>query len=219
MKMVALSLEAQETERNIIGQELHDNVNQILASTRMPLSMVMNGQGQSAALSKLCDELISYATEENRKIAHTLVTPRFETESLMEQLKMLWQSMLTITGLTIQFDISCFNEDQLTRSQKINIYRISQEQCNNIVKYAAASNVIIKMETSEAVFKMSIADNGQGCNVVNKKGVGLKNITCRLKGFNGVVRTVSSPGVGFSLLFEMPLMVDIQTTIPVHFAS
>ena len=91
--MVALSLEAQETERNIIGQELHDNVNQILASTTMALSMVMNGQGQSAALSKLCDELISYAIEENRKIAHTLVTPRFETESLMEQLKMLWQSM------------------------------------------------------------------------------------------------------------------------------
>lgn len=205
LKMVALSLEAQEKERNIIGQELHDNVNQILVATRLLLSLVINDQGESEALLKLCNEHIYNAIEENRKIAHTLVTPNFETESLTEQLKMLWQSMLTITGLTTDVDTSTFNENELSKPQKLAIYRIAQEQCTNIVKYAAANKVAIKMESSEAAFKMTISDDGQGCSGEKTTGVGLKNIAGRLKVFNGTVSTVSSPGEGFLLSFEMPV--------------
>jgi two-component system, NarL family, sensor histidine kinase UhpB len=205
LKMVALSLEAQEKERNIIGQELHDNVNQLLVATRLLLSLVINGQGEAETLLKLCNDHVYNAIEENRKIARTLVTPNFESESLAEQLKNLWQSMLGITGLTTDIDTSNFDEELLSKPQKLAIYRISQEQCTNIVKYAAANHVTIKMETSEANFKMTIADDGQGSIVEKTKGVGLKNIAGRLKVFNGRLSTISSPGEGFLLSFEIPL--------------
>src|SRR5688572_24632153 len=40
VKMITTTLDAQEKERNLIGQELHDNVNQILVGTKLFLSMI-----------------------------------------------------------------------------------------------------------------------------------------------------------------------------------
>ena len=94
LKMTAIALAAQEKERTIIGQELHDNVNQILVATRLLLSLVIQRTGGTDDLLKLCSDHIYNAIEENRKIARVLVGPNLETETLPEQLKMLSESML-----------------------------------------------------------------------------------------------------------------------------
>lgn len=79
LKMAARSPESQEKERNFIGQESDDQVNQILVATRLLLSLLINGQGESAALLKLCDDKIHDAIQANRKIADSLATPGFES--------------------------------------------------------------------------------------------------------------------------------------------
>lgn len=46
----ATALEAQEKERKLWGQELHDNVNQILVGTKMILSMVKSKPEEAAEM-------------------------------------------------------------------------------------------------------------------------------------------------------------------------
>lgn len=214
LKMTDIALAAQEKERNIIGQELHDNVNQILVATKLLLSVMIQKPGGDDELLKLCSEHIYNAIEENRKIARVLVTPNLETETLSEQLKMLSESMLTISGLKAHIDTCFFNEDVLNKSQKLTIYRIAQEQCTNIVKHAAAKNVFITLQTSEDIFKMTIADDGRGISTSEKiKGTGLKNIAGRIGILNGTVRIISSPGCGFTLEIEIPVNIPLSQTV------
>lgn len=85
-------------------------------------------------------------------------------------------------------------------------YRILQEQCTNIVKYAAAHKVAIVLNTSGNIFIMSIADDGKSMEMGKiTKGIGLKNIKGGLSIFNGTVIIISEPGKGFMLEIKIPL--------------
>lgn len=207
LKITAIALAAQEKDRNIIGQELHDNVNQLLVATKLQISLLIERTGGTNELLQLCNKNICQAIEENRKIAHILISPNLETDTLTQQLKKLTESMLAITGVKIRIETIFFDESLLSRPQKLALFHISQEQCSNIVKHASAKNVLITIQTSDDIFKMSIADDGQGINNVDDttKGMGLKNMADHIGIFHGSVDTISSPGCGFTLEVEMPL--------------
>jgi len=88
----------------------------------------------------------------------------------------------------------------LGESLKINLYRIIQEQLNNILRYAEASAVTIRIHnTNDSVF-LSVSDNGKGFDTSTRSsGVGITNINSRAGLFNGKVEIDSSPGKGCRL--------------------
>ena len=206
LKITATALYAQEKERNLIGQELHDNVNQILVGTNLFLSMVKEDPVKNQLLISTCMDNIQRAIAENRKLAHALVTPDFETKILSELMTNLSENMLKTSGIDVSIDISHLQEDRLEEQQKLAAYRIAQEQCTNIVKYAKAHLVTISLSTSDDFFKMIITDDGSGMETNKQtKGIGLKNIKGRLSIFNGTVNIKTAPGKGFALEITMPL--------------
>jgi PAS domain S-box-containing protein len=79
VRITAIALEAQEKERNAIGVELHDNVNQILVGTKLLLSTVKDDFERSKVMIASCMKNLQDAIDENRKIAHALVTPDLDT--------------------------------------------------------------------------------------------------------------------------------------------
>jgi two-component system, NarL family, sensor histidine kinase UhpB len=206
LKLAATILSVQEKERNYVGQELHDNINQILVGIKILLSSIIKGTGDSEEFIKLCHDKVGTAIEENRKIARVLITPAFEEDSLLEQLNALFDSMLTVAGINVHMDPLFFNETLLDKNQKLAIYRVAQEQCTNIIKYAHASNVFVQITTAEKTFSMSMSDDGAGIKESQKiKGIGLRNIAFRMATFKGSSRIISSPHEGFTLEIEMPL--------------
>ena len=212
--MITTALDAQENERNLIGQELHDNVNQLLVATKLSLSMIKKDSLKSEDLVNSCMDTIQLAIDENRKIAHTLVTPDFEAEILAAQIADLSENMLKTSGLDINIDVNHLSEDLLKEEEKLTIYRIAQEQCSNIVKYARARLVNISLSTSDDCFKMIIADDGIGMETNKQtKGIGLKNIKGRLSIFNGTVNIKTAPGKGFALEITMPLKRNVVSSL------
>ena len=206
VKMITTALNAQENERTLIGQELHDNVNQILVGTKLFLAMVKEDPAKNKDIIITCMNSIQQAISENRKIAHALVAPDFETKILAEQIADLSENMLKTAGIDNTIDTNYFHEDLLGEDQKLAAYRIAQEQCANIVKYARATIVSITLSTNDDCFKMIIADDGVGMEANKQtKGIGLKNIKGRLSIFNGTVSIKTAPGEGFLLEITMPL--------------
>jgi two-component system sensor histidine kinase NreB len=206
LKITATALEAQEKERNFIGQELHDNVNQILVGTKLLLSMVRNDPEKNIGLITSCINNVQNAIDENRKLAHELVAPDLESENLTDLLYILTDDMLSPAGLMTDIDTSQLQEDLLSDDKKLAIYRIAQEQCTNIVKYASASRVTISLRTIDGIFSMLIYDNGEGMEDAKKTtGIGLRNIFGRLAVFNGTAHINTAPGKGFALEIEMPV--------------
>jgi signal transduction histidine kinase len=93
-----------------------------------------------------------------------------------------------------------FIENRLQDKFKLNLFRIIQEQLNNIVKHAAANTVRIRLSQTKNSVALNIEDDGIGFDTQKKrKGVGVDNITSRAAAFNGNACFISSVGKGCKL--------------------
>ncbi len=199
-------IHAQEKERNVMGRELHDNVNQILAGTKLILSTAQIYPGRKPDIIASAIENLQKAIEENRKIAHELVAPDFKDIKIVDQMMSLTESMLKRAGITVNTEANEFNEALLDDEQKLTIYRVAQEQCTNILKYAFARSVQIMLATDKQYFRMKIADDGVGMGKEQSlKGIGFRNMKSRLELFGGTLQTDTSAEKGFRLEITMPL--------------
>jgi PAS domain S-box-containing protein len=192
-------ISAQEKERKMLGSELHDNINQILASALLYLGVSKKMHPDSKALDE-ADKLIYNAITEIRNLSHTLISPHINDKSLAESLEGLFTITTTAGKINIHKQFDCLNEITIPDKLKLNIYRITQEQFTNILKYAKAANIYFNMACTETEIFLSIKDDGRGFDVAQKTdGVGLVNIRTRASLFNGLVDIISSPGNGCEL--------------------
>jgi PAS domain S-box-containing protein len=205
-KVTRAVIKAQERERNIIGRELHDNVNQLLASTRMCLSTArLTPAGKKEFVDKSI-RLIDATISEIRILSRKHVTP-LKGFDLKNQIQSLVKIMEEGIGFKISFDYQIPEQQDLLDDLKLNIYRVIQEQLNNVYKHASASRVQINMYVSEGYIYVSINDNGIGFEVgIKKTGVGIVNIINRVESFNGTVSFSTNPGVGCRLDLKIPML-------------
>ena len=108
--------------------------------------------------------------------------------------------------LAIHLDLQNISEDQIEDRRKLAVFRIVQEQLNNIVKHARATQVLIRLSGEQDHIVLMVADNGVGFDVGrHRKGVGITNIISRAELFDGKVEIVSSPGEGCTVTVNLPM--------------
>jgi PAS domain S-box-containing protein len=200
------AIHAQEKERDELGRELHDNINQILASSKLYLEMACNGDTKllMKALSKGYEN-VNLAIKEIRHLSKHLVPPALE-DKLINILKEMTDEIRAAANINFVFNLGSFDEQQLSDEIKLMIYRIVQEQVNNIVKYARASQVDIYITNDAGQISLLIADNGVGFDITQKsKGIGLRNIENRVKFYKGNVSIRSQKGKGCVLEVSIPM--------------
>jgi signal transduction histidine kinase len=92
--------------------------------------------------------------------------------------------------------------------KKLMLFRIIQEQVNNVLKHAGATGLLIGLAVDPRAIDLTIQDNGKGFEpekVKMKKGVGLSNIVSRVELFNGTINIITAPGKGCTLNINVPL--------------
>ncbi|MET0244290.1 MAG: PAS domain S-box protein [Flavitalea sp.] len=204
-------LGAQEKERSDIGRELHDNINQILATSKLYLDVILEEEEDANPLIKKSRKNITLAIEEIRKISKSLITPVLDDVGLEQSIKELTRNIHEVKKMRFTLDAKDLDEDLLTNDQKQALYRIVQEQLNNILKHADASNVNIVLNTEGEKIFLFIEDNGKGFNLKDvQKGVGITNMMSRAEVFNGKLEIDSRPGQGCRL----KVILNTKTVIP-----
>ncbi|MBA2500041.1 MAG: PAS domain-containing sensor histidine kinase, partial [Chitinophagaceae bacterium] len=200
------TLQVQENEREELGKELHDNINQILFSTKLYLEIARSGNEARIheAISKSYEN-VNLAILEIRRLSKKMVAPSLDT-SLIEVIKELAEEIQAITPITTSLVSTDFQEHLLHDNMKLMLYRVIQEQVNNILKHAAASDVTITLKTENGQAFMAVSDNGIGFLPHKRsKGIGLRNIDNRVKFYDGEVIITSEPGKGTRLEVSVPL--------------
>jgi signal transduction histidine kinase len=201
------ALDGQEKQREEIGKELHDNVNQVLATANLYLGCALTEDVPDRKLITQSIDSIRYCIEEVRKLSRSLVPPSLGEISLEEAVADLIGRIRFVKGEMVHLDIFGLTEETMSEGLKVSIYRIIQEQLNNIIKYAGASQVTIKIRQTHKYLNILIADDGVGFDVKQKrKGLGLQNIINRAELYNGSVTIDSSPRQGCSLLVFFKLV-------------
>ncbi len=204
-KIIRAVLKAQEIERNRIGQELHDNINQILSSIRLYLGMMDDQSIPKKEILKKTREFVDLAISEIRLLSREQVTPqqKFNLNELIEELV---DNLNENLGSKTKFYYNVAGNFSIDEDLKLNIYRIVQEQTNNILKYAQASKATISIHEQDSFVHILIIDDGQGFDPLNKrKGIGISNMINRIESYNGQVHIQSSKGNGCKITMTIPV--------------
>lgn len=199
-------ISAQEKERNHIGKELHDNVNQLLAGTRLYLTMGAKKFPEFAEAIKYPLELLDNGIQEIRALTHRHISP--SREMSLKQLAEGIVDLLKTAAINCRLEFSL--DIEISENLRINIYRILQEQANNILKHAGAKNAAFKIFSKNSSLFITITDDGKGFDVhQQREGIGISNIFNRVESYNGNIEITSSPGKGCKIEIEIPVP-DIQ---------
>ncbi|WP_421889149.1 PAS domain S-box protein [Marinoscillum sp.] len=205
-KIAKAIINTQEEERYELGQELHDNIIQLLVASVMNLNHL---QSLPEFEHQCIDKAHNYtdtAIHEIRKLSHRLAPSNMEETPLEDALNKLLQSINSNDQYHISFDAIIAPEVELSPLLKINIYRILQEQLNNIIKHSQASKLDFCFQANEFKVQMIIQDDGKGFSPKEAiEGIGLNNIKRRVEMFNGNMEINSQPGEGCQIIIEIPM--------------
>jgi signal transduction histidine kinase/ligand-binding sensor domain-containing protein len=95
---------------------------------------------------------------------------------------------------------------ELSGEVRHTLFMAIKETLNNVVKHAAASEVIVKATTDGAAFCWEIADNGRGFEHAPKSAFadGVRNLEKRLGAIGGECHIASGNGKGTMVAFRVP---------------
>lgn len=201
--------EARQQEKKHIALELHDGVMNKLTSTRLNLS-VLSFKRDAVTVEHCLPHIEEIKTIENeiRNLTHNLNQKTTLGDNSYE--KLLTDLILELNQIsTVDFALTidpAVNWENYTDIQKMNLYRILQESCQNIIKHSEAQKANISFFINGEKLYLTVADDGIGIPPSNpKKGIGLKNIKYRVKALNGKLNINSQVNQGTSLSISIPL--------------
>jgi PAS domain S-box-containing protein len=205
-QIVEATEDAKETERADIGKELHDNINQLLAASRLYQEMAKGGGKDSDIYLSRSSDYTLTAIEAISKLTKALTTDIIKDLGLCDAIEQLTRDTIKEKQLKISCTLDSFIEGSVNDKFKLNVYRIIQEQLHNILKHAGATEINISLLQNKRSIMLSISDNGIGFDTEKKQmGIGIANIKSRAMSYNGMAEFVSQPDLGCILTARFPL--------------
>ncbi|HVF81156.1 MAG TPA: PAS domain-containing protein, partial [Flavisolibacter sp.] len=124
------TVDSQEQERGEIGKELHDNVNQVLTTTKLYLELALANEDLVHELIKKSSKNISTVINEIRQLSRSLMDPSLGDLGIIDSINDLIGNINLTRKVHITLDIDEEIEDLLNKAQKLTMFRIIQESLN-----------------------------------------------------------------------------------------
>lgn len=213
-KMVAEAIiRAQQEERARIGHELHDNINQILTSVHLYISVLTKENPEFDEIKEKAIDILTLGIEELRKLSREMVMHDFGHQGLVGSISSLVNEINYSKTIKIQFVHSDLHQiETLDSNIKISIFRIVQEQTKNIIRHSKARTAWICLHRCEDQFRLQIRDDGIGFDPgKTRHGLGFSNIYERTGLYQGKVILNAAPGRGCSMIVNIPMTSPILT--------
>jgi signal transduction histidine kinase len=195
-------IDSQEAERQRIAAELHDGLGQVLSAARVNLA----ASNQADEHLKTSLDLIDKSCADLREISHNMMPSLLKKSGLPAALNEIAERINQSGKINVTIDHE-ENFGRLSPEIEIQIFRITQELLNNILKYAQAKEVQIQLMMEDSIFTMMVEDNGNGFDkeiLTSTAGNGWYNIKSRLNLINGDAEIDSRPGSGTVVTIVVP---------------
>lgn len=209
-KMIENVLQAEEKERNRVARELHDGIVQQLVAcgmfTQNLLDELNNPDALEEKINKLY-ELLRQTTLHTRDLSHNLQSAEFDAMSLSDLLKQLVRQLSATSKIKFTLNDHLPESSDLPSKVKVNIYRVLQELCANIIKHSGAKNVKVISEIAGGYLSLSIKDDGVSFNPDEQasQGAGLINVNSRVFKLGGHITFNKHNDSGMIVNLEIPV--------------
>jgi signal transduction histidine kinase len=208
---------AQESERQRIARELHDETGQALTAIGMGLRGVsadLRGSRGERAVQGLrqLEKLTTHSLDELQRLISDLRPSHLDDLGLPSALRWYAHDLEDRTQMTVQVEIQG-NEKDLTASVKTAVFRIVQEALTNVIKHAGAKKVHITLQYLNDALAVCVEDDGVGFDVQSVRtgkrvSWGLKNIEERATLLGGKFTLNSKLNAGTSISVSLPYSQD-----------
>lgn len=203
-------LRVSDQERRRIGQDLHDDLGQMLTGLGLISKSLTNRLEQEG--SKHVDdmqeltELIKEADLNARTIARGLVPVELDVNGLEHALRMLVTDVEQLFGSRCTFHQSG-TVPVLEMSTMTNLYRIAQESVSNAIKHGKADHVRVELQTESSRLTLSVIDDGIGLpsDLPRDQGMGIPIMKYRARVIGATLEIVANECVGTTITCSLRL--------------
>jgi len=203
---------AQETERERLARELHDNIGQGLAGVSLALSGLRRRAADhdparlQASLTELQRQTMELA-ETVGQLAHELKLRGLQHIGLIEGLKLQCTDCRHEHGLDVTLDAPADLAPVALETARC-LFRGAQEALRNVAQHARARSAKVVLSRGDSAWTLTIADDGVGFDVARMgrdgEGVGLLVIEERARLLHGTVHVESHSGRGTTVTMTIP---------------
>jgi signal transduction histidine kinase len=202
--------QAQEEERKLLANALHDDTVQILTAAMLRLDML--GQRQSdpkveADLRALSEQLVD-AIKRCRHLLFVLRPPALDRDGLKAAVDELVQRAITESDIRASLEYDCEGEPE----EHVNtvVFRVLDEAIRNAQKHSKAATLEIEISDLMHGIDVICRDDGEGFDLgsvdqARPGHLGLSSMRERVEIVGGTWELKSAPGQGTEVHFWMPL--------------
>jgi PAS domain S-box-containing protein len=204
-------INAQEAERRRVSHELHDDLNQTVATLSVAISRLKrrlpaSQQELIVELNQLYDQTNNLSND-IRQLSHQLHPATLEHLGLAGALEAYVGEFERETGIPTSFAARITSE-KIAFEISVCLYRIALEALRNVSRHSYAKSSSVVLEEHEQVLTMKVVDSGTGFNVEAARrgsGLGLISAEERVSLLQGTLEVVSIPTKGTQLIAKIPL--------------
>jgi signal transduction histidine kinase len=203
---------AAQQERNRLARELHDSIKQQLFSIQMSAAAAetrLDSDAEQAreALNDVRKSTHEALVEMNALLQQLSPAP-LEKVGLAQALRDQCEALHFRSGADVVCEIGELPADaQMPVGAQETLFRIVQEALSNVARHARASQVCVRLASSESTryIELEVSDNGQGFDPVRGSyGHGIASMRERAAGLGGQMNLDSQPGAGTSVTVSLP---------------
>ena len=183
-------------ERNRIAMEIHDNVGHLLSRCLLQLGalMAINKEEKFKESLSSIKNTLSQAMDSIRSSVHNL---HEESIDLKSQITSLVKNF-DFCPISLDYDIT----ENVEKGLKYCFISIVNEALSNIIKHSKATEVSVTLREHPALYQLIIQDNGKVTEYNMDDGIGLNNITERVRKFSGIIHI--NVENGFKIFISVP---------------
>ena len=208
-------MRTQESERQRISRDLHDNVAQELSAVKIGCETLFDNQTnitpkirkRMSQMSIMLQEVIKAV----RDLSYYLRPSGLDEMGLVQTIFQYCHDFSEDDGITVDFHSSGMKDLTLDFDTEINLYRLIQEGLANIKKHADADHVTIRLVAAFPNIILRIEDNGKGFDVQKRlatlseeKRMGIRSMEQRAKLLQGEIEIQSKPMQGTKISIMVP---------------
>lgn len=196
--LVHETIHAQEAERRKIARELHDHIGQSVYSIFLGLEAIkqfVNNHKYEAHLDNMI-AVMEKTLDDIKGLTKNLRPDAVYHLGLKDALKEALRDWEKFYQIEIFIEAENLQDENIGQVAELNLFRIIQEAVNNAVRHGSASEINIKLKSSDGNIFFHIEDNGTGFEIERQKnnGLGLKHMYERCLMLNGDIRWTSTIG-------------------------
>ncbi len=202
-------LKGEEKERTRLAKDLHDGLGGMLSGIKFSLNTVKENLVMTPDNAQAFDrsiDMLDSSIKEMRRVAHNMMPEGLVKFGLDSALNDFCADINQSGALNIRYQSIGLAGSVINDLTSIGIYRIVQELVNNVIKHAAAKNVLVQVSKSNDAIFITVEDDGKGFDkkiLEQTKGIGWTNIENRVEFLKGKLDVQSAPGQGTAVLIEL----------------